>query len=286
MFCSKCGENLAEGTIFCPKCGNKVTGVISDIIDSVAAHSNDTNAEEKKVKSFRYGIMGFALLLCIFFFTLPLVQCSRNTSLTATGIEIATGTGDLFGRDDSGFPLAFILVFIPVTLLILTFTNKSFAALNFVSIAGLAAKIIFMIFAFILISDEYGEYGGSFKLTGSNWFILFIYIGLCVTTFYCKKTFLTTKSVGDYVQRNVNDKKCKQCNKTFPGTYTGCPHCGSSLYEELNQNTLSMSMKTDNGYSVRKIEESNEKKRCQTCGTSVPFDTYKCPRCGNTSFSQ
>jgi uncharacterized membrane protein YvbJ len=26
MFCSKCGENLAEGTIFCPKCGTNAGG--------------------------------------------------------------------------------------------------------------------------------------------------------------------------------------------------------------------------------------------------------------------
>jgi tetratricopeptide (TPR) repeat protein len=26
MFCSKCGENLADGTVFCTKCGNNVTG--------------------------------------------------------------------------------------------------------------------------------------------------------------------------------------------------------------------------------------------------------------------
>jgi hypothetical protein len=31
MFCSKCGENLTEGTVFCPKCGAKAGGDVPSV---------------------------------------------------------------------------------------------------------------------------------------------------------------------------------------------------------------------------------------------------------------
>jgi hypothetical protein len=113
------------------------------------------------------------------------VQCTQDSSKTATGIEIATGTGDLFGKNDNGYPIAFLLIIIPVTLLILAFTNKSFAILRNISIAGLLAKITFLIYSNWLLNS--GNYKGAFELTGFNWLVLTIYIGLCVFTFYCVK---------------------------------------------------------------------------------------------------
>jgi uncharacterized membrane protein YvbJ len=69
MFCSKCGENLVEGAIFCQKCGNKVTGVVHDSVVSVVPHSDINAMKEKKKKYFKYVVMGCALLLCILYFT-------------------------------------------------------------------------------------------------------------------------------------------------------------------------------------------------------------------------
>ena len=34
-----------------------------------------------------------------------------------------------------------------------------------------------------------------------------------------------------------NFNKCKNCKKLFSNTYSGCPHCGSSLYETLKSET-------------------------------------------------
>jgi hypothetical protein len=139
-----------------------------------------------EIKIFRNIIMGSAVVLCIFFFTLPLVQCSQDSSLTASGWEIATGTGKLYGEaDESGNPLVFSLLIIPAILLTLTLMNKPFVVLRNVSIAGLAAKIIFLIGTYMQLNSE--DYKGALVLTAFNWLILAAYIGLCVFTHYCKK---------------------------------------------------------------------------------------------------
>jgi hypothetical protein len=140
--------------------------------------------DESKLKLYKNVIKGSAILLCLLFFTLPLVQCSQDSSVNASGWEIATGTGNLF-RNNSGYPLAFLLLIIPVVLLIQAFTNKSFKLLRNTSIAGLSADIIFLIYANSLLNS--GEYRGAFKLTGSNWLLAIIYIGLCALTYYCAK---------------------------------------------------------------------------------------------------
>jgi uncharacterized protein (TIGR02145 family) len=148
------------------------------------------NTEETKKKNFRHIVKGCAFVLCVLFFVCPLVKCSANSSLTASGWEIATGTGELFSEEFSkesskGNPLVFALIIIPTVLLILAFANKSFIVLRNVSIAGLAAKIIFMIAVHIKLSSGY--YKGAFELTGSNWLIVFIYAGLIGFTQYCIK---------------------------------------------------------------------------------------------------
>jgi 4-hydroxybenzoate polyprenyltransferase len=112
------------------------------------------------------------------------VQCSVDSSINASGFEIATGTGKLFNEKDSSNPAVFVLIIIPVILLILAFTNKSFAALSYASIAGVVAKTAFTIYAHILLNSN--EYKGAFELTVFNWLILAMYIGLCAFIYYCK----------------------------------------------------------------------------------------------------
>jgi hypothetical protein len=149
-----------------------------------------SNASFDVVKIGRWIVKGVGILLCLLFFTMPLVQCSSDSSLNATGWEIATGTGDLFkeskdedAKKSSGDPLVFILIIIPVILLITAFKKLSFAALRNVSIAGLAAKIIFMIVMHIKLNSD--DIGGTFVLTSYNWLVLAIYVGLVCFTQYC-----------------------------------------------------------------------------------------------------
>ena len=194
MFCSKCGENLAEGSIFCPKCGNKVASDVYGTINSATQPVQSTNSN-----TFRYIIMGCAVILCILFFTLPLVQCSQDSNYNASGWEIATGTGKLFSENDKGYPLTFLLIVIPVILLIAAFVNVSFAILRYISITGLLAKIVFLIYANSLLNSDKTK--GAFELTGFNWLILGIYVGLCAIAFYCAKN----ESEGIYVQKSISE---------------------------------------------------------------------------------
>ena len=117
------------------------------------------------------------LVLCVMFFILPLVQCSQDSRINATGWEISTGTGDLYDESgEDGNPFVFVLIIIPVILFIIALTKKSFAVLRNVSIAGLVAKIIFIIGAYIMLNSD--DYGSMFELTAFNWLVVGIYIGL------------------------------------------------------------------------------------------------------------
>ena len=136
----------------------------------------------------RYIVKGCGILLCILFFTLPLVQCSQDSSLTASGWEIATGTGKLYSYMGGGYEgdaLVFVLLVIPVVLVVLAFLNKSFAILRNVSAVGLAAKIIFLLAANVRVNSA--DFKGAYVLTGGNWLIVFLYIGLVGITFYYAK---------------------------------------------------------------------------------------------------
>jgi len=198
---------------------NNVTRVVSNTNDSVV-----TSVQSANSKSFRYIIKGCAVILCILFFTLPLVQCSQDNSYNASGWEIATGSGKLFSESKKdGYPLAFLLLIIPIALLIASFVSNSFATLRNISIAGLLAKIIFLIYANSLLNS--GENKGAFELTGYSWLVLFIYIGLCVFTFYCAKN----ENGGNYVQRGTIYKKCPFCAEEIKSEAIVCRFCGKDL---------------------------------------------------------
>jgi len=122
------------------------------------------------------------LILCILFFTLPVVQCSQDSSLNATTFQIATKTGNLMSEADDGYPIAFYLLLIPILVIILAFIS-SFKVLRIISIIGLIGKSIFIIVANILLRS--GDLDGAFILTPYVWFIIIIYAGLIGFTQYC-----------------------------------------------------------------------------------------------------
>ena len=123
------------------------------------------------------------LVLCVLFFTLPVVQCSQDSSLNATSWQIATKTGKLMGETDKGFPVVFVLLLIPIVLLVIAFISKSFAVLRIISIAGLIAKCVFIVVANILLKTD--DFEGAFILTPYVWLIIIIYAGLIGFTQYC-----------------------------------------------------------------------------------------------------
>ena len=151
--------------------------------------------EESKQKIFKNFIKVIALLLCVFFFTLPLVKgtysgsvgfwgigaTSSTEGLTATGFQIATGTGELFkAARESSNSVAFFLLVAPIILLALAFTKSQFIVLGIVSIIGLVFKIDF----FIVVDMTMRHF---LSLTIFNWVEVALYIGLCVFSFYCAK---------------------------------------------------------------------------------------------------
>jgi ribosomal protein L40E len=67
-----------------------------------------------------------------------------------------------------------------------------------------------------------------------------------------------------------NDKKCRKCGKIFSGAYTGCPHCGSSLYEETRERTTPSSPIINVGNTWI----------CKKCGEENSINSTSCKGCG------
>jgi hypothetical protein len=172
-----------------------------------------------------------AILLCLLFFILPLVQgtfeggwfFSSTEGLTATGWQIATGTGELFDRtDDSAYQVIFFLLIVPIVLLILAFAKRSFIVLGITSAVGLLFKIIFYI-----VVESTGHDGG-FTATASSWIVTALYIGLCAFTFY-NWAKLEKNSGNLIVQKAEMTKKCPFCANDIKQEAIVCQFCGRDL---------------------------------------------------------
>jgi hypothetical protein len=148
----------------------------------------ELNMDKTEKSVFRHIIIGCALLLCVLFLVFPLVKCPQYacplakcfqySCLTDSGWEMATSTGYLYKKGES----AFILIIFPAVLLILAFINKPFIVLHNVSIAGLAAKILFLMHMYERVNSSNYK---AFEVAENNWFIVLIYIGLVCFTKYC-----------------------------------------------------------------------------------------------------
>ena len=190
----------------------------------------------KHNNNIKHVVKGVALLLCVFFFVLPLVQCSKDSSINASAYELATGTGDLFPKGDpfitssDGFPAVFILLIIPILLLIMGLSNSSYASLGTISILGLIAKIIFIVIARNQLNS--GEMKGAFELTSNNWIIIGIYFLLVILTlsgtsqgknnqhFYSNKVIIQDENINDY-----SSWKCPRCSHLNPNNSLECRKC-------------------------------------------------------------
>jgi len=118
-----------------------------------------------------------AFILCLFFFVAPLVQCSGSSKISATGWQMLSNTGELMKNSDDGSTIfVILLIILPVIMLILAFTKKSFTILRNVSVVALIADIIFLIVLHIKVNS--GSAKGGLDITVYNWLILFIYIGM------------------------------------------------------------------------------------------------------------
>ena len=72
MFCANCGNELPEGSAFCPKCGAKVGEIVP------VGNQQNSVSDSVRIKKSRFRILSkVALLLVVFGFFMP-VACNHN----------------------------------------------------------------------------------------------------------------------------------------------------------------------------------------------------------------
>jgi hypothetical protein len=169
------------------------------------------------------------LFLCVTFFVAPLVQCSQDSSINATGLEIAAGTGKLMGNAEKSYPFVFVLLIPP--LIIAGFAHKSFTGLRNISIGGLAAQIGFMIGTYTMLNSGKRESAipkGAYELTIFNWLIIAAYIGLIVFLQYYNKQKMG-RALGQCGLRTQVNQRCPDETKAL--IQSGIAHFQVKEYE-------------------------------------------------------
>jgi len=135
---------------------------------------------------FRHIVKGIAVILCVLFFVMPLVKCSQDSSINATGWEIFTGTGKLFeDKDDTynGYPFVLMLLLIPVILLVIGINKGTCSVLRNISIIGFFAQCIFMIVTQMKLKNS--DLKGPVELTSLNWLVLILHCIVIALMQYC-----------------------------------------------------------------------------------------------------
>ena len=128
--------------------------------------------ELSKQTLFKIIIGGVALIMCLLFFVAPLL---KNVEMAFFG-EKSGYTAFNFATGSNGagsFPVAFLWLIAPIVLAILAFMKRSFKILCGASTLCLILQIVFIVV--ISIMRDSNE-----ALTGANWVILALYVGLCI----------------------------------------------------------------------------------------------------------
>ena len=215
-------------------------------------------------KALKLVVQGIALVLVLLFFSVPLVSCSMDSSITANGWEIASGTGDMMS-DDSAHPFAFFLLLIPLAIVGLGFLKRSAATLMWLAIAGIANKFLFIFW--VIMQDSFQE--NLIEFTSFTWIVLLLYAGLLTCAIIAAAS---TKKVAHTHQA--------------PGMFPGQPGFGSPQPGQYPQMPQPGQYHNPPGHypggpsPLSPPQQQQGPKFCTNCGTQAAGPGFCC-NCGN-----
>jgi len=178
VFCTNCGSKNDDGVKFCSSCGKAINGVSNGL--DIQKNGNVVK-DISKVQFFRFIILGCAIVLCLLFFTLPILRPYPGGNLLVTSLQLASGSV----RGVFSTPLIFLALIFPVILGVLAFLKKSFAILRNFSIIYLIAQGIYLLVADSIIRSS--NYTG--QLLGNNWIIIILIAIVVIISAYCTYVF-------------------------------------------------------------------------------------------------
>ncbi|MCL2224426.1 MAG: zinc-ribbon domain-containing protein [Defluviitaleaceae bacterium] len=172
IFCSNCGKELEQDADFCINCGEK----LGDSNTTEGDTENGKNDTHRQIFQFA----AVALVIC--FFILPLASCTATNNLTATGWQIATGTGEMMSMSqDGGNTSAFILLGVSLAVAWGAFKPEKYKELRSYLIYGVVANVTFA----VSVLHQSSNRGQPIELTPFFWMQLVAYVGLAVFAHHC-----------------------------------------------------------------------------------------------------
>ena len=144
MFCANCGNELPDGSAFCPKCGTKVGGT-----EAVVNQQNPVSDSENLKKS-RFRILSkVALLLVVFGFFMP-ISCNQNGfQLMEYGFRLGR-TGSTASICAFFLGVLFFAVIISIGLFVYNYVTKK-NLISAVDVPCLIVSIASGLIAFLLL---------------------------------------------------------------------------------------------------------------------------------------
>ena len=198
-----------------------------------------------------------SIVLIILAFTPWASAETKEGTLYFSPLRMATDRDNISANGS----LMFIFIILPGILLILKFLGKSNTILGVLSGGGGLGVLIWVI--------GFGDTFSTIEIP--CWISLGIYVVLTIVCILQRNNETGYQQKGNY----LSNKKCRQCGTIYSSSFSSCPKCNFSLYEETNQ-SIDVTISQNPPISVN----YGDTWTCKKCNEKNPNTAPTCKGCG------